>query len=85
MGCPQRLAGSEKCGAEPYTDGSSYCRTHFQHRYPTTFDRLEREIDCEPCHGTGWVHKPGTEIRVDCVPCNGRGKIDPKARVEKKP
>lgn len=75
--CPEKKPDGSKCGEPSFPAvGNSLCEKHYSFRYPTTYNRLKREIKCEGCLGTGWVVDKD-EQRVVHEKCNGRGVIDP--------
>jgi DnaJ-class molecular chaperone len=94
MACTVKVNGVV-CGGPQFALGSNKCEKHYAMTYPTTYERLKREITCpfDPeenggCGGSGWKTYYDENLKQErnrqCDKCGGRGVIDPRRYVEKK-
>ena len=91
MACTVKVNG-EVCGGPQFALGSNKCEKHYAMTYPTTYERLKREVPCNfeegGCGGSGHKTYFDETLKDDrwkeCDKCGGRGVIDPRQYVEKK-
>lgn len=75
-----------QCGRPQFTNHSGFCEKHFADKYPLTYERLKREIqcpncqgvkdrECSVCYGAGWVDTKRTKIPTPQPPMSAHEAV----------